>query len=112
MEVSVKNQSANRSNNHFVDRVRDTLLRGGRVTKWKGRAASFAPSLGISVPKLMSPVAALVFGFSTLAAPVVMPSPVGSGFRLNVAIRCPKAAMALQVMRLPTWFMTLPVLGL
>jgi outer membrane autotransporter protein len=34
------------TSNHFIDNVRDALLRGGRLTKWKGKVASIAPLMG------------------------------------------------------------------
>jgi len=38
----------NAYNTHFIERLRAALLRGGRITKVKGQAASYAPDLGIS----------------------------------------------------------------
>ena len=37
------------NNNHFITHLRDTLLRGGRLTKYKGQLASFAPSLSTAI---------------------------------------------------------------
>ena len=39
--------------NHFIDRVRDTLLRGGRITKRKGMVACVAPMMGTVLAPLM-----------------------------------------------------------
>jgi len=78
---STGNQSSGSSNNHFIDRVRDTLIRGGRVTKWKGQAASFAPSLaGLSglgqvISMLTGSVSAKALAVALLAAvPITMTS--------------------------------------
>ncbi len=49
--------------NRFVERIRATLLRGGRMTKYKGQAASYSPDFGISSPDIaIGPVSAPVLG--------------------------------------------------
>ncbi len=42
--------------NNFVKRVRDALLRGGRISKYKGQAASYAPGLGKALATGLGPV--------------------------------------------------------
>ncbi|WP_428095938.1 beta strand repeat-containing protein [Candidatus Thioglobus sp.] len=44
----MKSTPAN-NNNNFITHLRDTLLRGGRLTKYKGQLASFAPSLSTAI---------------------------------------------------------------
>jgi len=55
--------------NHFVDRVRDTLLRGGRVTKWKGLVACVAPVMGtVLAPLMLAGIITAGTSYSALAA--------------------------------------------
>ncbi len=44
------------SGNYFIDFVRDTLLRGGRLTKWAGHVASYAPMIGTQIKGMLAPV--------------------------------------------------------
>ena len=59
--------AASRNSNHFITHVRDTLLRGGRMTKYKGQAASYAPFLGGLAVALMSSAAVLMTGTGAFA---------------------------------------------
>ena len=46
-------ENKTQKSNHFVDTVSDALLRGGRMAKFKGQAASIAPQFSGSVPGLV-----------------------------------------------------------
>ncbi|MCP4936661.1 MAG: hypothetical protein GY927_21280, partial [bacterium] len=61
--------------NHFVEHVRDVLLRGGRMTKVNGQAASYAPSFAGMVS---TGFAGLGAGFAGLAGLTGLAGNVGS----------------------------------
>jgi len=54
------NPAENRNSNHFIENVRQAILRGGRMTKYKGQAASCAPMLGVVAVALMSSAAVML----------------------------------------------------
>ncbi len=71
------NTATKRNSNHFIENVRHALLRGGRMTKYKGQTASYAPMLGVAAA-LMSSAAVMMTGTGAIAGSCTETAP-GSG---------------------------------